>query len=77
MSTTHDPATPYSGARAMARQLARARLLTVDGYGHTVLENPSTCANRHVERYLIDKVLPPKGTRCAQDLQPFGKPVKP
>ena len=77
MSNTHDPATPYSGARAMARQLARARLLTVDGYGHTVMENPSTCANRHVERYLIDKVLPPKGTRCAQDLQPFGKPVKP
>jgi hypothetical protein len=34
MSTTHDPATPYAGAKAMTRQLARARLLTVDGYGH-------------------------------------------
>jgi len=61
----------------MTRQLARARLLTVDGYGHTEMPNPSTCANNHVDRYLIDKVLPPKGTRCAQDLQPFGELVQP
>jgi pimeloyl-ACP methyl ester carboxylesterase len=77
MGNTHDPATPYVGAKAMTRQLARARLLTVDGYGHSEMPNPSTCATNHVERYLIDKVLPPKGTRCEQDLQPFGKPVSP
>ena len=77
MSTTHDPATPYAGAKAMARQLARARLLTVDGYGHTEMTNPSACANHHVDRYLIDKVLPPKGTRCAQDSQPFAEAVQP
>ncbi len=61
----------------MTRQLARARLLTVDGYGHTEMTNPSACATNHVDRYLIDKVLPPKGTRCAQDLNPFGEPVQP
>jgi hypothetical protein len=40
------------------------------------MSNPSACATNHVDRCLIDKVLPPKGTRCAQDLQPFGEPVQ-
>ena len=35
----------------MARLLARARLLTADGYGHTVLTNPSSCASGHEARY--------------------------
>jgi hypothetical protein len=61
----------------MARQLARARLLTVDGYGHTEMTNPSTCANGHVTRYLIDRVLPPKGTRCEQERQPSAGALKP
>ena len=71
IGNTHDPAAPYRGARAMARLLARARLLTVDGYGHTSLTNPSACANGYASRYLIAKSLPPQGTRCRQDLQPF------
>jgi hypothetical protein len=61
----------------MARQLARARLLTVDGYGHGELPNPSAGANRHVDRYLIDKVLPPKGTSCEQTTQPFAEAAHP
>lgn len=28
----------------MTRDLARARLLTIDGFGHTELPNPSACA---------------------------------
>lgn len=32
IGNTYDPATPYQGSVAMAHQLARARLLTVDGY---------------------------------------------
>jgi pimeloyl-ACP methyl ester carboxylesterase len=75
IGNTYDPNTPYRGARAMTRQLSRARLLTVDGYGHTELLNPSSCANRYASRYLIARVLPPKGTRCKQDQAPFqGKP---
>jgi pimeloyl-ACP methyl ester carboxylesterase len=74
MNTTHDPSSPYQSAVAMARQLARARLLTVDGYGHGV-GGSSTCASRYVSRYLIDKTLPPARTRCKQDQVPFrGKP---
>jgi pimeloyl-ACP methyl ester carboxylesterase len=67
----YDPSTPYEGAVAMANDLANARLLTVDGYGHTVLLNPSTCANDYVSRYFVDGTLPPPGTVCRQDQPPF------
>jgi len=70
-NNTIDPNTPYRGAVAMARELARARLLTVDGYGHGVLGNQSACATRYISRYLIEKALPPKGAVCQQDQQPF------
>jgi hypothetical protein len=55
----------------MANLLAHARLLTVDGYGHSILRNPSTCAHDHVSRYFIDGTLPPEGTVCPQDQPPF------
>ncbi|MEI8080539.1 MAG: alpha/beta hydrolase [Actinomycetes bacterium] len=71
MSTTFDPATPYQGAQFMTKTLARARLLTVDGYGHTALFNTSTCANDYSSRYFIEGRLPRVGTRCAQDFVPF------
>jgi pimeloyl-ACP methyl ester carboxylesterase len=70
-NNTFDPNTPYQGAVAMTRELARARLLTVDGYGHGVLVNHSACATRYISRYLIEQTLPPKGTVCQQDHQPF------
>jgi pimeloyl-ACP methyl ester carboxylesterase len=70
IGTTVDPATPYQGSMAMARQLARARLLTVDGYGHGTT---SPCRDRYLVRYLINKILPPKGARCAQSPQPFSR----
>ena len=35
---------PGQDSVAMAHDLARARLLTVAGYGHTEANNPSNCA---------------------------------
>src|SRR5205807_719325 len=52
--------------------LARARLLTVRGYGHTEFTNPSTCAADYEVRYLTTGALPPAGTVCQQDGTPFG-----
>ena len=72
VGNTFDPATPLRGAVAMARQLARARLLTLDGYGHTALLNPSACVDRYESRYFINGTLPPIGSRCRQDRNPFG-----
>jgi pimeloyl-ACP methyl ester carboxylesterase len=71
IGNTFDPETPYEGAVAMAHELARAQLLTVDGYGHTALLNPSTCASNYESPYVVDGTLPPPGTVCQQDQQPF------
>jgi pimeloyl-ACP methyl ester carboxylesterase len=71
IGNTVDPETPYEGAVAMAHALARARLLTVDGYGHSAFLNPSDCANDSISRYVVDGTLPPPGTACPQNHQPF------
>lgn len=67
----YDPSTAYSSSVRMASLLANARLLTVEGYGHTVLLNPSRCASDAQAAYFIDGTLPPQGTTCVQDTQPF------
>lgn len=71
IGNTGDPVTPYQGSVAMARDLAKARLLTVNGFGHTEFFNPSTCASNYEFRYLTTGELPPPGTVCAQSVQPF------
>jgi pimeloyl-ACP methyl ester carboxylesterase len=65
-----DPATPYEGALALDRVLSRSRLLTVDYAGHTSL-GQSVCVTRKVDAYLINGSLPPRGTVCESDRQPF------
>ena len=71
IGNVYDPATPYSGARAAAAAIPGARLLTVNGYGHTSLAAPSTCARAAFDNYLINGRTPPRGTVCAQDVAPF------
>jgi hypothetical protein len=68
---TGDPATPYQDSVALSRELARSRLLTIDGYGHTETNNPSTCALDDALRYLLSGALPPAGTVCPQNTAPF------
>ncbi|MEU8496164.1 alpha/beta fold hydrolase [Streptomyces lavendulae] len=72
IGTRYDPSTPYTGAQAMARELADARLLTNDGYGHTALfNNGSSCISAYESRYFVDGTLPPFGTVCRPDKVPF------
>jgi pimeloyl-ACP methyl ester carboxylesterase len=68
---TGDPTTSYQDSVALSRELARARLLTIDGYGHTETSNPSTCALDYAVRYLLAGTLPPPGTICPQNATPF------
>ncbi|MEJ8645519.1 alpha/beta hydrolase [Streptomyces sp. MS1.HAVA.3] len=77
VNAVYDPSTPYRAGQAMAAELAKARLLTLDGYGHTALDNPSTCVKRHVVRYVLTGALPPEGARCGQDAPPFTTAGKP
>jgi pimeloyl-ACP methyl ester carboxylesterase len=70
-----DPATPYEGAVALRHRLADARLLTLDGWGHTALLQPSKCAHDAEVRYLVDGTLPAAGTVCTPDAGPFDVPA--
>ena len=63
VGTTGDPATPYSEAVSLARQLDNGVLLTRVGEGHTAYPY-SICIRDHVDSYLIDLTVPPAGTRC-------------
>jgi pimeloyl-ACP methyl ester carboxylesterase len=74
IGNTGDPRTSYQDSVAMSHDLARARLLTVDGYGHTEFDNPSTCAINHEVRYFLAGTLPPAGTICRPDEAPFPRP---
>lgn len=71
---TGDTQVPYRDDLAMAHDLARARLLTVRGHGHTELGNPSTCAANYELSYLQTGALPPPGTVCQQNATPFPAP---
>lgn len=68
-----DPATPYRDAVAMSHDLADARLVTVDGYGHSALANRSSCVNAIESAYFVTGALPPAGTVCRQDQAPFSQ----
>jgi pimeloyl-ACP methyl ester carboxylesterase len=70
VGTRFDPATSYAGATTVADLLPNARLLTVDGWGHTSLFL-SRCADDAVARYLTALELPRRGAVCAQDHVPF------
>jgi hypothetical protein len=77
ISRVYDPATPHGGAIAASETLANARLLTIDGWGHSFFQaGRSTCADEYMAAYLIDLSLPPVGTVCAEDVAPFGDPVQ-
>ena len=69
VNPTYDPATRYDFGVRMTRQLGNARLLTLDGFGHT--SNYSACVTGWYTRYLLNGDVPPAGTRCAQDRAPF------
>ena len=73
ISRVYDPATPHSSAMAAAETLANARLLTIDGWGHSYFEGGlSTCANEIMATYLIDLDAAGAGHVCPEDEPPFG-----
>jgi pimeloyl-ACP methyl ester carboxylesterase len=70
VGTRYDPATRYQSAVSTARLLGRARLLTVQAWGHTSLFT-STCADDATADYLLTGALPAPGTVCDADAVPF------
>ena len=60
---TNDPATPYSDAQSVNRQIQGSVLLTREGNGHTSYDS-SDCAHAAEDAYLINLTLPAAGTIC-------------
>jgi pimeloyl-ACP methyl ester carboxylesterase len=73
IGTTYDPATPYLSALGTVKALGNARLLTMEGDGHTAYGRNSACVNSATEAYLIMGTLPAEGTVCQQEV-PFVAP---
>lgn len=67
VGTTHDPATPYPWAQAMAAQLGSAVLLTYNSDGHIAYGRGSSCLDTAVDAYLTRGTVPGPGTVCQPD----------
>jgi pimeloyl-ACP methyl ester carboxylesterase len=65
VGTTGDPATPYSWAQELNRQLTTSSLLTFRGQGHTATANGSNCIDSSVADYLTTGAMPPPGKTCS------------
>ena len=65
IGTTRDPATPLVWAKALAKQLDNAVLVTRDGDGHTGYRQGSQCTDAIVEAYLVSGTVPKHNVRCA------------
>jgi pimeloyl-ACP methyl ester carboxylesterase len=77
IATTYDPATPFRGAKRLAKQLGNVRFLTMVGDGHTAYQNGSpACIDTAVVAQIETLTLPPEGTICPQDI-PFVPPPAP
>ena len=70
VGTRFDPATRYEDAVRTAGILGHARLLTLDGWGHTSLFK-SRCIDDYTADYLLHVTLPPRDASCRPDRVPF------
>ena len=64
VGTTDDPATPYSGAVALADQLDSGVLVSRTGEGHTAYASGNDCIDRTVDAYLVKGTVPAVDPHC-------------
>jgi pimeloyl-ACP methyl ester carboxylesterase len=74
--TRYDPATPYEMTRPYADLYPDARMVTVNGWGHTTI-GKSACADAAITKYLVNLQAPADGSTCEQDRRPFDPPLAP
>ncbi|WP_030391347.1 alpha/beta hydrolase [Kitasatospora purpeofusca] len=67
IGNTGDPATPYEGAGAMARQLGAGVgvQVTLQGQGHGGYDSGNACLKQVVDQYLLADKVPAEGTTCS------------
>jgi len=64
VGTTNDPATPYTGAQSLAKQLVSGFLITRKGEGHTAYASGNACIDTTVDAYLVNGTVPTKDPQC-------------
>jgi pimeloyl-ACP methyl ester carboxylesterase len=64
IGNTDDPATPLAWAEGLAHELQSGLLVTVRSAQHTAYGSGNRCVDVAVDRYLLQRVPPPIGTRC-------------
>ncbi|HEX4442121.1 MAG TPA: alpha/beta hydrolase [Galbitalea sp.] len=64
LGNTGDPATPYSDAVDLARQLDNGHLVTLHGEGHTSYDLGNGCIDRTVDDYLLSGAVPDRDPDC-------------
>ncbi|MFH8365717.1 alpha/beta hydrolase [Streptomyces sp. NPDC018031] len=67
IGNTGDPATPYEGARKMAKALGKGVGIevTLKGEGHGGYNSGNACLKKAVDGYLLDGKVPAAGTTCS------------
>lgn len=73
VNSRFDAASSYERAQLVERRLGAARLLTIEGAGHTQATIDSPCADRAIEQYLIAGTLPAPGAVCADQRDPWAE----
>ena len=71
LGNTGDPIVPLQDSVAMSRDLARARLLTIDGYGHTEILQPEHLRHRLRDPLPADRRPPPATNRLRGERHPI------
>jgi hypothetical protein len=64
VGTTDDPATPYTGAVSLAKQLDSGFLVTRKGEGHTAYASGNNCIDDTVDAFLTKGTVPAKDPLC-------------
>ncbi|MFF0446588.1 alpha/beta hydrolase [Streptomyces sp. NPDC004609] len=71
LAAERDAATPYEGARELARRLKGAVLITEEDAGtHGIGGGPNACVNTHLENYLLRGETPVRRASCAPRPEP-------
>ncbi|KAF4552664.1 Hypothetical protein D9617_9g024530 [Elsinoe fawcettii] len=66
-----DPITPITSAVRAQTLFEGSALLVGEGFGHSVLSDPSQCTYAALREYFVNGVLPAEGATCEPDARPF------
>jgi pimeloyl-ACP methyl ester carboxylesterase len=70
-SSEIDPVTPLRAAFEMSKLHEGSGVLVHEGSGHSIIAIPSECRHRWLRRYWATGELPPNGTVCKMECEPF------